>query len=919
MAADGSLKFDTKIDTDGVNDGISTLTDAVKRLSGVMEQLATQMEKGFFSAGSAAEKTAKDIDEITESTRAAREEAERLRKEKAATFTGTIEDHRQSDEIPEREGNYNLYGQDVDELIAKNKALEESAREASAAVQEEVEKEGESLVGLKESMGLAVEAIKDMPNIISAIFSKAGESMDSVSKKTRNLQDEVDRYADALYYAESKGYDLGDKPYDEAYIGLQKAKKAADEYKKELVGVDGNQKKAEKSSKGLNHSMKDMKKTVPPLAKSILKLSSMFKLMMIRMAMRAVIQSAREGFQNLAQYSEDTNKSLSMLMSAMTRLKNSFATAFAPILNVAAPALKHLIDLLSQGAALAAQFLAALTGKSTFVKAVDVEEDYGAALKENNEALKDRDKEVKKLTFSFDDLIQVQKDSQAADDQKYQPPTPDQMFKTVTVENDIKTFADKVKGILSRLFDPLKKSWLENGSYVTGAIKEAFASLKTLAGDVGVSFMQVWDTEGYGKRISDDLLKTFGNIVMTVKNLADRFDEAWKSGDAGTNILRHLGDVILVVTGFFRDASESIRDWAAKLDFGPLLRSFDGLLIKIRPIIQKVGGILLWLLDSVLLPIAKWAIEDVIPAAFDLFGAALDALNSIIDALTPLARWLWDSFLKPLGQWTGKVIIEALKGLAKGLTKFSDWIKDHQEAVQVAATVVGAFFAAWAFVEFANGVDSMLTKLPLLIGSIGNLLSNLNPTVIVLGSIITIAALVAEAWDKMTPGEQLATKILAVAGAIGILVYGIGALLKNPVMMGIGLSVAFLAGIGLVGVSLNALNRGSAGGKARSFLSEGKALSMQAIPRLATGTVVPPRAGEFAAILGDNNRDAEIVSPVPAMKQAFKEAMQEMGGIGGGHEGTAYLVLDGTKFGQIVYKYNKNEERRIGVRMVTEG
>ena len=88
---------------------------------------------------------------------------------------------------------------------------------------------------------------------------------------------------------------------------------------------------------------------------------------------------------------------------------------------------------------------------------------------------------------------------------------------------------------------------------------------------------------------------------------------------------------------------------------------------------------------------------------------------------------------------------------------------------------------------------------------------------------------------------------------------------------------------------------------------------------MATGTVVPPRAGEFAAILGDNNRDTEIVSPIPAMKQAFKEAIEEMGGVGGNNTLRADLIIDGTKFGQLVYKFNNQEKQRVGVRMVVEG
>jgi len=55
------------------------------------------------------------------------------------------------------------------------------------------------------------------------------------------------------------------------------------------------------------------------------------------------------------------------------------------------------------------------------------------------------------------------------------------------------------------------------------------------------------------------------------------------------------------------------------------------------------------------------------------------------------------------------------------------------------------------------------------------------------------------------------------------------------------------------------------------------------------------------------------------MKQAFKEAIAEMGGIGGNQTLRADLIVDGTKFAQLVYKYNNRERQRVGVRMVTEG
>jgi chromosome segregation ATPase len=81
-----------------------------------------------------------------------------------------------------------------------------------------------------------------------------------------------------------------------------------------------------------------------------------------------LISGVQEGFQNLAQVSDETNKSISSVISSLSQLKNSFATAFAPILNIVAPILSTFIDLLSEAFTRIGMFTAALTGATTFIK-----------------------------------------------------------------------------------------------------------------------------------------------------------------------------------------------------------------------------------------------------------------------------------------------------------------------------------------------------------------------------------------------------------------------------------------------------------------------------------------------------------------------------------------------------------------------
>ena len=93
------------------------------------------------------------------------------------------------------------------------------------------------------------------------------------------------------------------------------------------------------------------------------------KFMLASFLIRGALEGAKQGMQNLAQYSSATNASLSMLMSSLTQLKNSLATAFAPILNVVAPILNVLIQKISQAVTAAGMLIARLTGQSTFIRA----------------------------------------------------------------------------------------------------------------------------------------------------------------------------------------------------------------------------------------------------------------------------------------------------------------------------------------------------------------------------------------------------------------------------------------------------------------------------------------------------------------------------------------------------------------------
>lgn len=777
---------------------------------------------------------------------------------------------------------------------------------------------------------LLPQTFKDIPSIAKYAFSSVAKSVKQSSPKLRSLQDEIDRYTDALYYAQQAGYGLGDAPYDKAYKGLHKAKQAAEAYKKQLLGVDKTQKKASNTGNKFNKSLKDTNKSARGARMSLGKmLATSILFSTVFRAISMVTSGLKEGMDNLSQYSDDTNRALSLLLSSLTQFKNTFATAFSPLVEVGAPALAQFINLLSQAVTWTAQLLAALTGKDTFVKAVKVQQDYADSLDKTKDETEAAAKETEKAIAPFDQLIQITRQKKDKDKESGEL-KPEDMFTTEEVSNDIKLQADAIKETLGQLFTPLKQSWEENGPQVLSSVKNMFSAVKQLAGDVGASFMQVWNAEGYGKAITDDLLISFSNLVDTIGNLIINFDKAWVSGDTGTKILRHLGDITLEITGFFRQASESLKEWSADVDFSPLLQSFDRVLIAIKPIVSEVGNALLWFLNSILLPITKWGVEQALPKVFDLIAAALGAVHSVVQALKPLGLWLWEEFLQPLGEWTGALIIAALEKLVEWLTKFSSWINENQVLVENITLAVVTFFAAWKFSEFILGIGQLISSLGGFLGIgeqvisiLARTVSGINPVILAVTSIISLIAVLARNWDNMSPSEKVVSGILAAASAVGILAVALGAV-AGPA--GVAAMVASLiAGVSAVAIAINAGKRASVAGYSGGYSSRNTypvsayASIPYKMPMLATGTVVPPRAGMFAAILGDNNRETEVVSPLSTMKQALKEALAESNISGGNQVVKADLVLDSTKFGQLVVKFGNSEKNRVGVRMVTEG
>ena len=95
---------------------------------------------------------------------------------------------------------------------------------------------------------------------------------------------------------------------------------------------------------------------------------------------------------------------------------------------------------------------------------------------------------------------------------------------------------------------------------------------------------------------------------------------------------------------------------------------------------------------------------------------------------------------------------------------------------------------------------------------------------------------------------------------------------------------------------INALNKAFAesGGGNKTYTTWSQ-LSTIHIPKLSTGAYIPASYGEFLAVLGDNKREPEVVSPISDIKQALLDALAEYRG-GGDQPQEINLYIDGDKF-----------------------
>ena len=433
--------------------------------------------------------------------------------------------------------------------------------------------------------------------------------------------------------------------------GLKSVTSVADRFVSKLRNMGKSAKTAKKETTSLADAAKK-------LSNEFFRVSKMLKLMVTRMALRAVIKEVGEGFKSLALHSDEFNKSMSGIMNASKQLGYSFAAMVSPLIEKFAPAIIYVINLFIKLTNIINQLFASLSGKKTYEKAIEFTDDWRKSIEDSNK----EGKKLKKTVLGFDELNQLTDKTKGQDDSK----NIKDMFETVAIEQKWKKLADYIKKIAKKLFDPIKKAWEKVGTFVKNAWKRALNEVLKLGQSIARDFWKVWE-EDKTQKILEDIFKIIGLIGVVVGTLAKKFREAWDANNTGLKILRNIRDIIGIIVKWILVMAIATAKWAETLDFSPILTKFNEWFDSVKPVVNAFMGIISDFYTTVILPLAKWAIEEGGPQLLKVFKDFNEEVDWV--ALRTNLKELWDH-VEPFMETVGEGLILFIDRVADSLAKF---------------------------------------------------------------------------------------------------------------------------------------------------------------------------------------------------------------------------------------------------------
>lgn len=555
-----------------------------------------------------------------------------------------------------------------------------------------------------------------------------------------------------------------------------------------------------------------------------------------------------------------------------------------------------------------------------------------------------------------------------------------------TVLDKISKSAEKLAKLLKKLWKPFQDAWKKEGKNTIDAANIALSGIAKLAKSVGRSLMEVW-TNGTGTTMLTTMLRIAQNVLKTVGNIASGFADAWNKNSVGTQIIQNIADALVVVMQIIERIAADTATWAANLDFYPLLESISNLTSAFAPILESIGNVLEWIYNNIVLPMLKWVIEVGLPTVINLVAKVATFLADHQSIVEAFGAALIGAFAAAKIAELASGVIKSVSGIAtaaKGLIALMTGTGGIMGGIKAIATAIGTggIFAIAVGAAIAIGVllyknwdeicaaatklkDWVVEKTRELSESATRTLSNLKEKIANVWNIIktststtwnaikkTLSGLwnslkstastvfnaiktkVVGVWDSVKnktsrTWESVATfvsnkveaiknaitnKFNAARDAVKSAFEGIVNFIKAPINQAI--SIVNNA-VGMINNAIGGIESAFSfgpwtvptpfGSKTIGFHATFPRIGT--IPYLASGAVIPPRS-EFLAVLGDQKKGNNLEAPESLLRQIVREESGK--GQGDGNTYNVTVNASGRKLLDIIISEAEMRRNRNG-------
>lgn len=332
-------------------------------------------------------------------------------------------------------------------------------------------------------------------------------------------------------------------------------------------------KKAAGALRGLKSQIPKLGTAFNGLGKKIRSVTRLFAFMVLRRAITALLNTIKQGFDTLAQYSAakgtEFNKNISAMQSGLKQLGNSIIAAFEPLINAVTPIVNAFISKLIEATNAIGQFFAALTGKSTFTHAKKVVGNYAASLDKATASTK----KLATATAGIDELNILQ-DNNSDNSGGSGATNPADSFETEKVGDKFANLAQMIKNAWE------KANFSEIGAIVAEKINAALEGIdwakiketsKRIAQSIGTfinGFVGALDWHLVGTTIGEGIntALVFANTLLTTID----FEQIGRSLATGLNSAVNVIDwqaVGSLVCNGFNSVIDLLYDFVSTFDF----------------------------------------------------------------------------------------------------------------------------------------------------------------------------------------------------------------------------------------------------------------------------------------------------------------------------------------------------------------